>query len=277
MSLSNRAKNLLLLALSICIPLGIGEAVLRYKDSRSIRIVGRHKMPPFRRHHPVYHHGLVPAASGTNTAKGEFRAFYQINSLGMRDRGYPRAKPSSTYRILALGDSFTEGYSSDLADSFIKRLERRLNARPPKEGITYEVANLGVASFSPLLEFLRLKEFVDKLPGDFVLLNFDGSDFADDHFYEKGAVQDGDENFSGWDMRASFRPTRPAAVTSWNPSRARPGATFTFSGAGSGTGFGGRTSRGCASGWAISNTTNTAGRGWARIRERFNGSRWDGH
>ena len=192
MSLSNRAKNLLLLALSICIALGIGEAVLRYKDSRSIRIVGRHKMPPFRRHHPVYHHGLVPGASGTNTAKGEFRASYQINSLGMRDRGYPRAKPSSTYRILALGDSFTEGYSSDLADSFIKRIEHRLNARPPKEGITYEVANLGVASFSPLLEFLRLKEFVDKLPGDFVLLNFDGSDFADDHFYEKGAVQDGD-------------------------------------------------------------------------------------
>lgn len=149
-------------------------------------------MPEFRGHHPVYHHGLIPNASGYNTAKNEFRVFYQINSLGMRDREYSPTKPLSTYRILALGDSFTEGYSSELNDSFIKQLERKLNKLPPKRGSKYEVANLGVAGFSPLLVLLRFKEFLHKLPGHLVLLNLDGSDFADDYFYEKGAIRDGD-------------------------------------------------------------------------------------
>lgn len=192
MVLSNRAKNCLLLTLSICIALGISEVVLRLRNSRSIRVTERHKMPTFREYHPVYHHGLVPKASGYNTARDEFRVFYQINSMGMRDREYLPMKLLSTYRILALGDSFTEGYSSELNDSFIKQLEHKLNALPPKRGRKYEVANLGIAGFSPLLELLRFREFLHKLPGHFVLLNFDGSDFADDYFYEKGVIRDSD-------------------------------------------------------------------------------------
>src|SRR2546426_12324551 len=57
---------------------------------------------------------LPPNASGTDV-KEEFAVRIETNSEGLRDRGYPPAKPPGVRRrILVLGDSmtFAEGYGA---------------------------------------------------------------------------------------------------------------------------------------------------------------------
>jgi hypothetical protein len=44
-----------------------------------------------------------------------------INSHGLRDREFPLTKPTRTFRILALGDSFTYGYAIKLEETYVKR------------------------------------------------------------------------------------------------------------------------------------------------------------
>src|SRR5205807_8785031 len=53
---------------------------------------------------PVRHHRLIENFDGM--IKG---TRFTTNSLGLRDREYPIPKPPGVFRILMLGDSFTEG------------------------------------------------------------------------------------------------------------------------------------------------------------------------
>jgi hypothetical protein len=73
----------------------------------------------------------------------EFKTFVQINSKGLRDYEYPYKKDKGVFRILVLGDSFTDGLQVPLEDTFPKVLERKLNeqARTPQR--RYEVLNAG--------------------------------------------------------------------------------------------------------------------------------------
>jgi len=121
---------------------------------------------------PVVHHraraGVSAVVAGTPFA---------TNSLGLRDREYRRPKPPATFRILMLGDSFTEGGGLVLEDTVAKRVERALEAWGC--GV-YEVVNAGTASYSPILEYLRLQEVAPILEPDLVVLNFDMTDVHDD-------------------------------------------------------------------------------------------------
>ena len=50
------------------------------------------------------------------------------NSLGLMDREYPLNKSNNTFRILALGDSVTEGYLLPSPEAaYSKQLEKMLN------------------------------------------------------------------------------------------------------------------------------------------------------
>ena len=66
-----------------------------------------------------------------------------INALGLRDDEIAVPKPRGTVRILAVGDSVTFGYGVRLEETFVKQLQRRLNAAAGP-GIRYEVVNAGV-------------------------------------------------------------------------------------------------------------------------------------
>src|SRR5215510_907252 len=76
----------------------------------------------------------------------------RINSHGLRDREYDYAKPPGTFRILALGDSYTEGLQFDLEQIWPKMLERRLNTRGG--GFKYEVINAGRSGMGTGIEYL---------------------------------------------------------------------------------------------------------------------------
>jgi len=134
-------------------------------------------------------HSFIPSASGSLVTEGEAIP-YNINSLGFRDREYSLKKPEGTFRIVTVGDSYTEGYGVRIEETFIKVLEGMLNN---SSGNTkYEVINYGMASYSPLLEYLLLKEKAMELDPDMVILLYDYSDLKDDHEYEMTAFFDED-------------------------------------------------------------------------------------
>jgi hypothetical protein len=177
-------KNLAVLGAAILISFVIAELLMAVSGFSELR-----QDTTYRQSDDTFHHSLVPGETGS--LKGtEFHTQYSINSLGFRDREFTTAKPEGTFRILVLGDSYTEGYGVEADETFSKQLEKSLNANSEKN---YEVINTGVASFSPIIEYLTLKKKGLALNPDLVLLNFDWSDPMDDYRYSKFAVMEGDE------------------------------------------------------------------------------------
>jgi lysophospholipase L1-like esterase len=148
--------------------------------------------------HPVYHHALIPNASG-KLVTSEFSTDVKINSLGLRN---DEIGNKTKYRILMVGDSFTWGYGVRENETFPRLLETVL-------GSNYEVINAGATSYSPLLEYLYLKNDGLRLRPDMVVLNFDMSDVADDRVYGSMAV------FNGTDpVRIAVPAQNPDVLTS---------------------------------------------------------------
>ncbi len=126
------------------------------------------------------HHSFVPGSKGCSIAR-EWNVPYVINSDGLRDREYSKQPSPGSFRILVLGDSFTEGYGVTSEKSFSKILEEKLN-NSGNGG--YDVINAGVASYSPLLEYLYLVKKGLALNPSAVLLFYDFGDLKDDAEYE---------------------------------------------------------------------------------------------
>lgn len=128
--------------------------------------------------HPLYGWAHRPGAAGW--AKGclgsrvEWQTYTRINRLGLRDREIPYAR-SDAYRILVLGDSFTEGIQVDLEETFVKQLERRL-------GPGVEVVNGGTSGYGPDNELLFYLHEGRRYRPDLVLLAFNtGNDVLESY------------------------------------------------------------------------------------------------
>jgi len=78
----------------------------------------------------------------------------RINSLGFRDREVSLRK-ARTYRVVAIGDSFTYGWGVNLEDAWCKRLERNLQ----EQGMDLEILNLGKPAAGPH-EYADIAEFI---------------------------------------------------------------------------------------------------------------------
>ena len=142
----------------------------------------------YRRGDFVFDHSFIPNARAACVTK-EWNVPYAINSFGFRDREFSEKKPEGTTRILALGDSYVEGFGVRAEDSFIKLFEKKLNEAPGKR---FEVINGAIASYSPILEYLLLRHKLDKIDPDIVLLVYDVGDLKDDTEYEKTVTMDAD-------------------------------------------------------------------------------------
>src|SRR5690242_16078167 len=90
-----------------------------------------------------FDHGLVADFDGY-ARFGEYRYKFLTNSLGFRD-GSRRKVPAraDTYRLLLIGDSFTEGMAVDFDDSFAGQLYQAGKRRSPP----IDVLNAAVASY----------------------------------------------------------------------------------------------------------------------------------
>jgi lysophospholipase L1-like esterase len=78
--------------------------------------------------------------------RAEFSVDVRLNALGFRERRLPSPKPPGVLRVVALGDSFTEGYDVEENEAWPRRLEAALDAR---DGGRHEVVSLGVPGTNP--------------------------------------------------------------------------------------------------------------------------------
>ena len=99
---------------------------------------------------------------------GEYNAYARVNSAGLMDQEYAQEKPAGVYRILVLGDSFTEGLRVPMDAAFHSILEEELNAA----GKRVEVINAGVAGWGTDQELLFYQEVGREYQPDMVLLAF---------------------------------------------------------------------------------------------------------
>lgn len=123
-----------------------------------------------------FHHVMVPN-SKCRYKTSEWDVTYQINNLGLRNNEItPKSK--DTFRVLFLGDSYVQGHGLETDQSFVNILENKLNNANFSQKI--EVINAGVFGYSPLIEYLFLKEIGLSLEPDLVITGFNVSDFYED-------------------------------------------------------------------------------------------------
>ena len=99
-----------------------------------------------------------------------------IREQGLRDaRDFPYAKPAGTLRVLALGDSHTQGYEVRQEATYAAVLERYLKGKGRKA----EVLNAGVSGYSTAEAAAYLENEGHRYQPDVVVLGFYANDFED--------------------------------------------------------------------------------------------------
>ena len=110
-----------------------------------------------------------------------------INSHGLREREISLLKPTNTFRILALGDSFTYGHGVRSAETYVKQLEAMLNRKLGNRGTRFEVLNAGVPGYNTHQELIHLQEVGLLYHPDLILLGFTMGDAELGYFGLKNA------------------------------------------------------------------------------------------
>lgn len=137
------------------------------------------------------HHSLI-SKKVCYKKTDEFEVEYRVNSLGLRGEEFSEEKPRGEYRILFLGDSFIEGIGVDINQTLVQEVEKKLKQ---STGRNVRAINAGVSAYSPLLEWLYLRDRGINLNPDLVVVNLFMNDFNDDrsnlqkaHYNEEGEI-----------------------------------------------------------------------------------------
>ena len=181
------------LILSILFILTLGELYYRIFPSRGF----------FSLVDPELHHTMRPNIQISKI----LRNIFITNSLGWRDKipNHEIKKISDKKkRIIFLGDSFTEGIFLNYKNTFVNITETKLI----ESNYDFEILNGGTSSYSPLLEYQRLKKTLQEgYKVDIVVLLPDISDIQDEVFYFKRDHFDGHHHppqFMGFRFKYPF-------------------------------------------------------------------------
>lgn len=156
----------------------ITEIVLRttalrtYTENR-----GGYYQSPYQPQHKTWYH--IRAANETIILESpEYSYSRTTNSLGFCDQEPRLSADTSEFRILALGDSFTEGDGAAADSTWPKFLERSLNSQIPAQKIT--IINAGVSGSDPFFEYVLLRDKLLQYDPDLVIvaLAYDLNDVA---------------------------------------------------------------------------------------------------
>lgn len=132
-----------------------------------------------RQPHSYYHHGLNANVEVNENWGSES---YQIitNSLGFKDVSKRKIclSKENAYRMLFIGDSFTEGVGVPYQQTFVGLLQKKYPA--------YDILNAGVISYSPRLYYLKCAFLINHLglAFDELFVFIDLSDVQDEIVYK---------------------------------------------------------------------------------------------
>lgn len=150
-------KRILVLVLIILVQLVCIAAMIANIQQKKVTIkpkymdlVGDH----FRVYRPLpgLEHFFEPASSSSMVLNhpqfvGNASNSFTFNADSMNERfDYAVEKPTSTFRMITLGDSFTFGHYLNTEDNYTERLEDKLNAQCTAYK-KYEVLNLGMIAY----------------------------------------------------------------------------------------------------------------------------------
>ncbi len=111
---------------------------------------------------------------------GEYYNLISLNNYGLHDDDLTMEKPSDTFRILILGDSFPQGWQVKLEQGFPWLMEQELNQTSSRK---IEVINMGVDTYGTDRELLLFASLGWRFQPDLVLLSFyTGNDIKDNSF-----------------------------------------------------------------------------------------------
>ncbi len=160
---------LLFVGVFTCLDVGFGTLAYRYVPDRIDDTL-------YRCESLLYHHDLEPNVSAW-AQWGPLRHRIFTNSLGFKDEAV-REVPlrSNAWRIVLIGDSFTEGVGYRFEDTFAGIISARLKPRQ------IEVLNAGVTSYSPVIYYRKLKYLIEEQSLDVgeVIVFLDISDIEDE-------------------------------------------------------------------------------------------------
>jgi lysophospholipase L1-like esterase len=107
----------------------------------------------------------------------EFAYKLKTNSQGLRNKEISLIKDTNEFRIICLGDSFTEGFGTDEENCWPRILERELLKKIKNKKIN--VINAGTAGSDVVFEYTFLKEKLLKYSPDMVISALNTSDISD--------------------------------------------------------------------------------------------------
>lgn len=115
--------------------------------------------------------------------KKEFAFYRRFNSEGLPDTEHRIEKDSSVFRVIALGDSFTEGEGTPIDSTWVNFLKCRTEAKYPDR--RFEFFNAGISGSDPFFAYILLQDKLLKYKPDLVLLTINTTDISD-YLYRNG-------------------------------------------------------------------------------------------
>ncbi len=159
--------RLALLSLSLLFALGIAEGVARVLRASQPGGKEGGEDARYNEYDPLLGWRKQKNASATYRRR-EYTVNVRINSQGLRDPERPVEPSLGVFRVLALGDSFVEGYTVDLPQTVTQRLEARLK----ESGCPSEVINGATQAYSTDQEYLFYRSEGARYRPSLVLLFF---------------------------------------------------------------------------------------------------------
>ncbi len=184
----SRAKtiNYYLLIFSIIFALILGEFFLRSHGKYYTHYENKHNEWRSNFQTPLKDKGYLhiwPAHTRVvDTSISEFSYPHMANSLGLIGPEPAIKKKEGTYRIIGLGDSFTQGIGAPADSTWLKQMAAILNADTSLQPVY--TLNAGVAGSDPFFEFQLLKK-LGAYEADLVIMAANKSDMED--FFIRGA------------------------------------------------------------------------------------------
>lgn len=117
----------------------------------------------------------------------EFSYRLRTNSLGIREVEFQKEKSKNDFRIIVLGDSFTEGDGVAYEYSYPRMLEQKMKEKCTDSSKTYTLWNAGVCGSDVLYSYVLLRDKLVEYNPDFVIININNSDLND--FIFRGGME----------------------------------------------------------------------------------------
>lgn len=121
---------------------------------------------------PDPHTGYAHKPQAEGWWQKEGLAYIHINSAGFRDREHAKEKPSGTFRIMILGDSYSEALQVPLEQTYWALVEQDLQRCLPMTGRRIEVLNFSVSGYGTAQELLMFQNRGRDYSPDLVILAF---------------------------------------------------------------------------------------------------------